>query len=81
MSGGAIDGFRDGWAILPFLHKPHYWRRQDLSHRYRALCGAEIDQTAYHPGARKAFAPGEFMVERCQRCAKKHPSSGSTGSR
>lgn len=70
-SGGAIAGFREGWAIIPFSHKPHYWQRRDLTHEFTALCGFEIDQTNYHPGAQVQFAPGNFMNERCKRCARK----------
>lgn len=72
ISGEHIDGFRDGWAILPFNHKPHYFKRRDLTHVYVALCGFVIDQTNYHPGAQRQFAPGVFMVDRCKSCSKKH---------
>lgn len=75
VTGGPIEGFREGWAVLPFvgLHgKPHYWRRIDLTHRYQSLCGLSEDQQHYHPGARRVFAPGDFMVDRCQRCARQH---------
>lgn len=70
--GGAhIAGFREGWAIIPFSRKPHYWKRIDLTHEYTALCGFQIDQTNYHPGAQVQFDPGGFMDERCKRCDRK----------
>lgn len=72
-SGAAVAGFREGWAIIPFSRKPHYWMRIDLTHEYTALCGFQIDQTKYHPGAQVQFAPGNFMNERCKRCARKIP--------
>lgn len=70
--GGAhIDGFREGWAIIPFNRKPHYWKRQDLTHKFTALCGFQIDQTNYLPGGQRQFAPGDFMDECCKRCEMK----------
>lgn len=42
ISGGPIEQFREGWAILPLVGghaKPHHWRRVDLSNQYIALCG------------------------------------------
>lgn len=73
--GAAIAGFREGWAIVPFSRKPHYWKRLDLTHEYTALCGFHIDQTNYHPGAQVQFAPGGFMAERCKRCEQRLPST------
>lgn len=72
MTGGHIEGFRKGWAVLPFVGHgtPHYWVRKDLTHRFRALCGVECDQTNYHPGAQRQFAPGDFMPCRCKRCRR-----------
>lgn len=71
--GGHIVGFREGWATIPFSRKPHYWSRKDLTHEYTALCGFQIDQTNYHPGAQVQFAPGDFWNDRCKRCAKRLP--------
>lgn len=74
ISGGHIEGFREGWAILPFMSshcKPHYWKRKDLTHEFRSLCGVDLDQTNYHPGAKKQFAPGVFMADRCKLCGRK----------
>lgn len=70
-SGAAIEGFREGWAVIPFGFKPHYWMRRDLTHEFTALCGYSIDQTNYHPGAQVQFDPGGFMPERCKRCERK----------
>ncbi len=67
ISGGPIDRFREGWAIIPFVRKPHYWRRVELERRYTSACGLEIGPT--HPGV-GPLEPGVFMVERCKRCAK-----------
>lgn len=66
--GGCIVDFRQGWATIPFSMKPHYWKRKDLTHEYTALCGFQIDQTNYHPGAQVQFAPGGFWDERCKVC-------------
>jgi len=70
-SGGHIEQFREGWAVLPFCGKPHYFRRKDLTHVYTALCGFTVDQTHYHPGTRKQFEPGVFMSARCGNCQRK----------
>lgn len=70
-SGAQIAGFREGWAIIPFNRKPHYWKRIDLTHQYVALCGFEIDQSGIIPGGQVQFAPGGFMDERCKRCERK----------
>lgn len=69
--GGVIVGFREGWATIPFNFKPHYWKRKDLTHEYTALCGFQIDQTRYHPGAQVQFAPGDFWNDRCKKCERK----------
>ena len=84
VSGGPIEDFRQGWAILPFVGghaKPHYWRRWEMSNRYRSLCGRAGERaTGQHlrdrgmPNARSQMplAPGDFMVDRCKRCEAKH---------
>lgn len=75
ISGGHIEGFREGWAIMPFVGghcKPHYWRRIDLTLVFTSLCGMETDQERFHPGVRRQFAPGVFMIDRCKRCSVKH---------
>lgn len=70
--GGAhIAGFREGWAIIPFNRKPHYWKRKDLTHEFTALCGFQIDQTNILPGGQKQFAPGGFWNDRCKRCERR----------
>lgn len=80
VSGGPIEQFREGWALVVNLNarrmpRPHYWKRQDLTHVYRSLCGCEVDQSEYKPGARVALSPGVFMVDRCKLCSKKHAHS------
>lgn len=69
ISGGPIEQFREGWAIVPFVLKPHYWKREGLTRVYHALCGVSVGPT--HPGV-GPLAPGVFMIERCKRCAKAH---------
>jgi hypothetical protein len=65
ISGGPIEGFREGWAIIPFMEKPHYWKRRELQRVYDSKCGLTIGPT--HEGV-GPLAPGVFMVERCKRC-------------
>lgn len=68
ISGGPIEQFREGWAIIPFIRKPHFWRRRDLTRTYLSLCGISHGET--HKGI-KPLAPGVFMVDRCKRCGAK----------
>ena len=70
LSGPPIDGFRQGWAILPFVGSgiPHFWRRRELTHSYRSLCGLEQDQSTLRPGARVQLEPGDFKANRCRKC-------------
>ena len=82
-SGGPIENFREGWAILPFVGshgKPHFWRRIELSNRYIALCGLQgslataqqlHERGMPHAHSIKPLAPGDFMVDRCKLCARK----------
>ena len=82
ISGGPIEEFREGWAILPVqrsFQKPHYWRRIELTNRYASLCGVHgALATAQQLHARgmphaksvKPFAPGVFMEARCAHCAR-----------
>ena len=84
VSGGPIENFREGWAILPFVGghgKPHYWRRIMLSNHYVSLCGMRgalataqqlHDRGMPHAHSLKPLEPGDFMPNRCQRCALKH---------
>lgn len=77
ISGPHIEGFREGWGLPVNFRssrhgKPHYWKRKDLTHVYVSLCGIEVDQTGYHPGAQRIFEPGVFMVDRCRRCRGMH---------
>jgi hypothetical protein len=71
ISGGLIERFREGWAIIPFIRKPHFYRRVELTRRYLTLCGIVRDLNDSHPGI-KPLGPGEFMVDRCKSCSKKH---------
>lgn len=74
ISGGPVEQFREGWAIIPFIRKPHYWRRRDLTRRFLSLCGIDHDVSGFINGGRgiNPLAPGVFMVERCKNCSKKH---------
>lgn len=82
ISGGPIEGFREGWAILPMVgDKPHHWRRIDLSNRYISLCGLkgalatrETLVARGMPNAHcvKPLEPGVFMEARCGNCQKKY---------
>jgi hypothetical protein len=65
ISGGPIEQFREGWAIIPFVRKPHYWRRKELQRVYVSRCGLTVGPTREGVGP---LAPGVFMVERCKRC-------------
>lgn len=76
VSGGPIDQFREGWAIIFPLHKPHYYRRRDLTRRFLSLCGIDRDLSAAHPGI-NPLAPGVFMLERCKHCSAKHTIDAS----
>jgi hypothetical protein len=81
ISGGPIEGFREGWAILPFVgNKPHYWLRIDLSSQYRSLCGVTgrlasrddlVARGMLHARGVMPLAPGVFMEARCGNCQKK----------
>lgn len=81
ISGGPIEQFREGWAILPFVgDKPHFWRRVQLSNRYIAECGARgelataqqlHDRGMPHAQSIKPLEPGVFMEDRCKLCARK----------
>lgn len=70
ISGGQIERFREGWAIIPFIRKPHFWRRRELTRSFLSLCGVVHDLNEAHPGI-KPLAPGDFMVDRCKSCRKK----------
>lgn len=72
---GIIENFKQGWAIIPFKQKPHYW--QDVTAEYEAtiykgkrvrfyksLCGVEATT---HAG-KGAIVTGNFP--KCKRCLK-----------
>jgi hypothetical protein len=72
ISGGPIEQFREGWALLPFFGghgKPHYWKRRGLEKVYDSLCGHT--HQLHHPRV-NPLEPGVFLVDRCKRCAKRH---------
>lgn len=69
ISGGPITAFREGWAIIPFVDKPHFWRRQDLGRKFLSACGLTNDLTNARPGI-VPLEPGGFMATRCKRCSK-----------
>jgi hypothetical protein len=77
ISGGPINQFREGWAIIPFIHKPHYWRRIQMQRRFRSLCGIDHDTSGFLNDGRgfNPLAPGVFMVDRCKNCSRKHSRS------
>lgn len=72
ISGGPIEKFREGWAILPFVRKPHYWKRRELTQRYSSLCGMarEVRQGIV------PLEPGVFMIDRCRHCRRYHDTFG-----
>jgi hypothetical protein len=92
ISGGPIENFREGWAIVPFVgkHKPHYWRRIELSNRYIALCGAQgatatremlVARGMAHAQSVKPLEAGDFIINRCKLCARKHSHLARSGNR
>lgn len=79
-SGGPIEKFREGWAILPMVGgKPHFWIRIELSNRYRALCGLNgalasredlVARGMLHARGVQPLEPGVFMAARCGNCQR-----------
>lgn len=84
ISGGPIEQFREGWALLPFVGrggKPHYWRRIELSNQYISLCGVRgalatretlVERGMPYAQSVKPLEPGVFMADRCKLCGRKH---------
>lgn len=80
VSGGPIEKFREGWAILPFVgNKPHYWKRVELSNHYVALCNLEgavlthdqaVKRGMPHFRGVQPLEPGDFMEARCGHCQR-----------
>lgn len=61
--------FREGWAIIPFIQKPHYWIVEAWStdgdiHIYRSRCGV----WASLEDAQNPLVPGNFP--KCKRCER-----------
>lgn len=83
ISGGPIERFREGWAILPFVgghSKPHFWRRVQLTNDFLAMCGLRgslatretlVARGFVHAESIKPLAPGDFATNRCKLCSKK----------
>jgi hypothetical protein len=71
ISGGPIQRFRQGWAIIPFVRKPHYWKRYEASRRFIALCGLVNNLDGARPGI-TPLEPGVFMEARCGNCKRIH---------
>ena len=82
ISGGPIEQFREGWAILPVqasMQKPHFWRRIELTSKYIALCGIkgalataqELHERGMpHAHSIQPLEPGVFMEARCGTCQR-----------
>lgn len=83
ISAGPREGFKGGWAIIPFRRLPHYWepeqdilravREPELTPRgriqlWRSLCGL-WSKTSSHI---QPLGAGDFP--HCKRCAKKVPA-------
>lgn len=76
MSGGPINPFTKGWAIIPFSgEKPHFWiedketmppkiGKHGRVRYYTSLCGV----VGVTNSAVNALAPGDFP--KCKRCSK-----------
>lgn len=81
ISGGPIERFREGWAILPMVgERPHYWMRAELSNRYRAMCGLSGSVLTHEEAVKRGMphfrgvqplGPGDFMDARCSHCQRK----------
>lgn len=81
VSGGPINSFIKGWAIIPFIQKPHYWRAIDTGKFaavykgqrvsfFRSLCG--VEQQSYPGAGLLPLAPGN--VPKCKKCNQKAPA-------
>jgi|GEM_PF-4860843 len=80
---GAQDNFQEGWAIIPFNDKPHYYLDNTASTENKtgiefkpgcrffvSLCGHA--KAATHPG-KPAVVPGNFpKCQHCLRLAERH---------
>lgn len=66
---GTLPGFHGGWAIVPFIQKPHYWIVEGWTtdgdiRIYRSRCGL----WASSDGAHNPIVPGNFP--KCKRCER-----------
>lgn len=66
---GTLPDFREGWAIIPFVEKPHYWRDcgpivSGGGRLYKSSCGLRHGL----PVKQKPVVPGNFP--KCKRCER-----------
>lgn len=64
---GTIQDFSEGWAIVPFVEKPHYWTCQggtDAYRIYESNCGL-LRGLYMHQWP---IVPGNFP--KCKRCQR-----------
>ena len=64
---GTIKDFSEGWAIVPFVEKPHYWTCMggiDAYRVYESNCGLLRE---LH-GTQQPIVPGNFP--KCKRCQR-----------
>lgn len=67
---GTIKDFSEGWAIVPFVEKPHYWLacgtvpvQGSIATLYRSVCGLRAGLISQRP-----LVPGNFP--KCKRCQR-----------
>lgn len=73
MSGGPIEPFPEGWALIPFVgERAHYWRETVPGmcggvrvRNYRSMCGLKGETARHSP----ALEPGNWP--KCKRCERK----------
>lgn len=61
------DAFTAGWAVVPFIHRPHYWQRSTPERLYVALCGVRNDLRGAHRGVNPLASDGTDR-DACQNC-------------
>lgn len=68
---GTIADFGEGWAIVPFIEKPHYWHADGAviiqgtrCHLYRSACGMRAGLL----GSQDPIVPGN--APKCKRCER-----------
>lgn len=65
----AVDDFREGWAVIPFIHRPHFWRREGEERLYVASCGVRNDLRGAHRGVHPLTTDGRHG-DTCQNCMR-----------